>query len=554
MRRVSARPHRGQLQKPIHAIRYRPSLCDRIAVHWKQRPFSRSDAILMAASPWLALRQAQEAVSAGRPDDAHRLLDPLLAEGHRRAFKMAREVVKAYLTRVRQALDQHNPETGWRDLIAAESLNTGEKGVAELRQTLSRLSLVQVRAILEAGRPIDAIDQIAKCRDRGVRHPDLERHESAARDWVQATELADRGEFPRALAELERVAPRLSPPTTGIDRYRAEVERRYAHFSEAIARLYDAAEHKRWREAVSTAAEVLAVAPDHREAKAIRGKAWVVAAPETADFAPLLDSNAASVHATSTVAASARGGRWDSVRPPQPVASPLSTRTLPRATPVVPALPMSGTDPASMLSSASGKALPKRFLLWVDGVGGYLVCLSNRVTFGQATADGPVDVPLFADVSRTHAEVTRDGEGYVIESGRGIRVNGAETKRAVLAAGDRVTLGASCQFVLHKPVAVSSSLRLELTSGHRLPVAVDGVLLMGNELMLGPGPEAHIELKGLEAPVLIYRSKDGLTVRVPDRRFTIDDCSCHDRALLPLPGVVSCDAFTFAVEPVSGRL
>jgi hypothetical protein len=206
------------------------------------------------------------------------------------------------------------------------------------------------------------------------------------------------------------------------------------------------------------------------------------------------------------------------------------------------------------LSSTTGAALPKRFLLWVDGVGGYLVCLSNRVTFGQATAEGPVDVPLFAEVSRTHAEVTRDGEGYVIESGRGIRINGAETKRAVLSAGDRVTLGSSCQFLFHKPVSVSSSVRLELTSGHRLPVAVDGVLLMGNELMLGPGPEAHIEIPSLESPVLIYRSKDGLSVRVPDLKFTIDDRPCLDRALLPLPGVVSCDAFTFAVEPVSGRL
>lgn len=503
----------------------------------------------MAVSPWLALRQAQEALAAGRPDDAHRQLDPLLAEGHRRAFKMAREVVKAYLARARVALDQHNPETAWRDIIAAESLNTGEKAVTELRQTLSRLSLVQIRAMLEAGRPIDTIDQIAKCRDRGVRHPDLERLEAAAQDWVRAQELADRGEFPRALTELERLIPKLPQPTTGADRYRAEVERRHALFDDAVARLYDASEGKRWREAVSVAAEVLAVAPDHREAKAIRGKAWVVAAPETADFAvPTDGSAAAGALARHTVAepATRAGGRWESVRPPQPLSTP--TRTLPRAAPV------STGGPSSMLSSAPGSGLPKRFLLWVDGVGGYLVCLSSRVTFGQATADGPVDVPLFAEVSRTHAEVTRDGEGYVIESGRGIRVNGADTKRAVLSAGDRVTLGASCQFLLHKPVSVSSSLRLELTSGHRLPVAVDGVLLMGNELMLGRGPEVHIELPGLDAPVLIYRSKDGLSVRVPDRRFTIDDRPCQDRAVLPLPAVVSCDAFTFALEPVSGRL
>ncbi|MFM8272338.1 MAG: FHA domain-containing protein, partial [Gemmata sp.] len=271
------------------------------------------------------------------------------------------------------------------------------------------------------------------------------------------------------------------------------------------------------------------------------------AAPDAAELerpheAPVATSTAA--RSAPGASGQARDTRWDSMRPQSHHARPpLPEHTVAR--------PPAASGP--MLSSASGAAQPKRFLLWVDGVGGYLVCLSNRVTFGQATADGPVDVPLFADVSRTHAELTRDAEGYVIESGRGIRVNGTETNRTVLDGGDRVTLGSSCQFVFHKPVALSSSARLELTSGHRLPVSVEAVLLMGNELILGPEPDSHIPLKVPE-PVLIYRSREGLSVRVPDTKFTIDDQSCADRALLPLPGVVSCDAFTFAVEPVSGRL
>jgi hypothetical protein len=53
--------------------------------------------------------------------------------------------------------------------------------------------------------------------------------------------------------------------------------------------------------------------------------------------------------------------------------------------------------------------------------------------------------------------------------------------------------------------------------------------------------------------VLIYRSKDGLGVRVPGG-FRIDDRQCHDRAGLPLPCVVTAEHFTFAVEPVTGRL
>lgn len=514
------------------------------------------------SSPWLALRQAQEAVAAKRPEDAHRALGPLLAEGDRRALKLAREIARAYVARARTAIDQHTPEPAWRDLVAAEGLNTGERVVGELRQELSKLAVAQARGMLEAGRPADAVAHVVRFRDRGVRLPELDRFEVAAQEWVLAEELADRGEFLRALDQTDRVAQKLPHPHTGIDRFRADLDSRYARFREALSRLHDAGEHKRWREAVSVAGEVLAVAPENREAKEVRGRAWAVAVPAAGDRAPhasqpgtngespggsdvlsavrvsAFGGAAGAMGAMETLGASARGAHPDSnrtqVRPP----------------------PLPGPAASALLSSsggAGGSQLPRRFLLWVDGVGGYLVCLANRVTFGQATADGPVDVPLFADVSRAHAEVTRDGEGYAIESGRQLRVNGTEAKRTVLSAGDRVTLGSNCQFLFHKPVAVSSSARLELTSGHRLPLAVDGVLLMGNELILGPGPDSHIELD-VPAPVVIYRSRDGLGVRVPELRFSIDDRPCSDRAALPLPGFVSCEAFAFTIEPVSGRL
>jgi hypothetical protein len=290
-----------------------------------------------------------------------------------------------------------------------------------------------------------------------------------------------------------------------------------------VAQLYDAAEARLWRDAIAAADTVLAVAPEHREAQAIRGKAWLAAAPDTADYIAAAEERGESVEAFAST-------RRDASRPAYSPLSPLTS------------------------SQPGGAPVPKRFLLWVDGVGGYLVCLSNRVSFGQATGDAPIDVPLFADVSRLHAELMRDGEGYVVESAKSVLVNGKETTRTVLAAGDRVTLGATCQFLFHKPVSVSSTARLELTSGHRLPVAVDGVLLMGNEVMLGPGPNAHIILPWLPEPVLIYRSKDGLGVRVPGGPFRIDDRPCADRAALPLPSVVTSDGFTFAVEPVASRL
>ena len=313
----------------------------------------------MADSPWLLLRQAREAVDNHRPEEAHRLIEPLIAEGYRRAWRIARDVVKEYVARAAKFLDQHNADAAWRDLLAAEALNTGEKAVAEFRKTLARLALVQARALLEAGHPLEVLAAVGKLRDRGVRHPDLSALESAAQEWGRAIELADRGEFLRALDELHKLRPRLPCPPTMLDSFRAAIETRHSRFRAAVANLYDAAEARLWREALAASEAVLAVAPEHREAQAIRGKAWLAASPDTADYV------AAAVEKGESVDALLANTRRDAPRPEPPPLPPLTS------------------------SYPGSPALPKRFFLWVDGVGGYLVCLSSRVTFGQATGDAP---------------------------------------------------------------------------------------------------------------------------------------------------------------------
>jgi hypothetical protein len=537
----------------------------------------------MALSTWLTLSQAREAVANGRPDEAHRLIEPLIADGYRKAWKVAREVVAAYIGRARQFLDLHNPDAAWGELVSAEALNTGERAVAELRQTLTRLGLVSVRAALEGGKPVEAVEIAARLRERGVRHPDLTRMEEAAQDWILAAEIADRGDFLRALSDLERVRPKLSCPLDGFDRFRGAVEARHERFRAAIGKLYEAAEARRWRDALAWAEEALNAAPEHREARTLRGKAWQAVHPSPRHEPDATELLAGPSETMPYTPAAGHGSADDAVSPVNLFAStqyPPADVDPPRSehrdavpgllTPIVShraasgrrpppsasAEPMPGVvgfgDPSA--SAGGAPPLPKRFFLWVDGVGGYLVCLSPRVTFGQATADGPVDVPLFADVSRLHAEISRDGEGYVVESAKAVLVNGKEVTRSVLSPGDRVTLGATCQFLFTRPVPVSLTARLELTSGHRLPTAVEGVILMGNELMLGPGPQAHVVMSDVKEPVLIYRSKDGLGVRVPGAAFRVDDRPFTDRAPLPLPAAVVADAFSFAVEPVGPRL
>ena len=169
--------------------------------------------------------------------------------------------------------------------------------------------------------------------------------------------------------------------------------------------------------------EVLAVAPRHREApQQARNRAWQTIQPEAVKPTPSL---------SETVSISKRRR--------------LATEPLP---------------------------LPKRFFLWIDGVRALSrLPRRSRISIGQATGEGPVDVPLFADVSRIHAALTRDAECYLLEASKAVSLNGSVAEKAVLQNGDRITLGNSCQMTFELPVPGGLSARL-LLSGR--PEVADG--------------------------------------------------------------------------------
>ena len=72
------------------------------------------------------------------------------------------------------------------------------------------------------------------------------------------------------------------------------------------------------------------------------------------------------------------------------------------------------------------------------------------------------DVPILADLSARHARVRRDGEGYLIEALRDVRVDGrAVPQVAALHDGCRIELGGSVRFWFRRPHALSGTARLD---------------------------------------------------------------------------------------------
>lgn len=448
----------------------------------------------MLGFSWLTLRQAREALKNGRLEEAHRLLCQPDALGHQRSWELSRELARAYVERGVRHLRQDDAEAAWVDLGLAEQINPSDAAAERLRKALVRLGLAQVRGLLQAGEAGKAVEAVVLLNDRAARHPDLTWLDDAARGWGLARDLAGRGEFTQALEALGRVR-QLLPDNAALERFRGEVEKHQQRFPGMLVRLHAALERQRWREVVELAEDVLRAAPQHREARKARELAWKAVQPLTV-VTP--------------------GG--SGAESPAPEAEPA-----------------------------------RRFLLWVDGVGGYLVCLGPRVTFGQATHDTFVEVPLFADVSRLHATLTRDAEGYFLEAVRTVQVNGRAVERAILRPNDRITLGSCCQLRFQLPSPLSTTARLDLVSGHRLPVAVSAVVLMADTLLLGEGPQAHVPVPGLKEPVVLFRHRDGLGVRHPGG-LVVNGERCQGRSLLAPATTVAGEDFSFALEPVGTRL
>ena len=479
----------------------------------------------MILSFFLAAWQARDALRNGQPDVARRILEPFAQAGYGKALKLNVEVARAYWVRAEQSRRNDNPEAAWKDLLAAEGLQTGLAELVEFRRLLTGQGLIACKEHLRLGKPLRMLEALARLKQRTAFHPEFDSLDEAARDWILALEMADRGDFLAAQGTLSKSKEHTSPDLHPAFEYpTADLARRAEQYRAAVERLYDAAEAKQGRAIHEWADAVTAVAPNHRDARTLKAKAWEALHPDSLAAGPVPSDSGASVRAAG------------------PGLTALTMAYPPKID-----LPGEETSPPGPLSEAErGSLIPKRFVLWIDGVGGFLVCMAPRITFGQATALGPVDVPLFADVSRLHAELSRDGEGYVLESAREVMVNGASAKRTILRTGDRVTLGATCQFIFHQPVPISPSARLELVSGHRLPVAVDGILLMAENLIFGPGPQAHVLLPEGAGNLVFYRSQEGLGFRCPGE-FSIDNRPHRDRAALPVPCHVACEHVCFAI-------
>ncbi len=154
---------------------------------------------------------------------------------------------------------------------------------------------------------------------------------------------------------------------------------------------------------------------------------------------------------------------------------------------------------------------PNRFLLWIDGGGGYLICLKEMVVLGHPNGGAEVDVPILAAIASQHVRIWRDHEGYLIEPLEPVWVDGRRVAGLTwLREGQQIRLATTVQIRFRLPHPYSLTARLEFLSTHRTEPRTDAVLLMGQSCLLGAQPNCHIVCPWLTNSVVLFRGPDGL--------------------------------------------
>jgi len=193
-----------------------------------------------------------------------------------------------------------------------------------------------------------------------------------------------------------------------------------------------------------------------------------------------------------------------------------------------------------------------RFAMWVDGVGGYLVCLRDSVVLGQASPDSQADVAFQADIKRQHAVIRRQAESYVIEPLGLLKIDGRVISGPTrLSDGEEIQLGAVVRVRFRQPHPLSATARLDLVSPHRPRPGVDAVLLMSESCVLGPRWQNHVVCRDWTSDLVLARQSGQLFCRAM-QPLEIDGETCDGRGKLTFASRVSGEDFALCKKITEG--
>jgi hypothetical protein len=484
----------------------------------------------------LRLREARVAWQSGRYDDAAALVTAESLRDYLPAKRLAQDVAGKMVQRAGDRFAHGDSVAGWQDLAKADRLGGQAEAIAQLRRQYADQALDEVRCYLAGGQAAPAIAQLEKLRERGLADEHARLLHQIANLMHEGDQTAAHGHFVEASSAITRAAvlAKSQPAEDGtmheIAARLAEQGGRFASQADECQRLsaemHAALTAENWGAVLAAADALLAIAPRHAAAGQARRRAWrSVGMDVTRAYNGRRQVGLVSLAFNKIVG---HGGRR-STRP---------TR-------------------CSEVDTVAGNEQPQRSLLWIDAVGGFLVCLDDCIVLGQPSpGDHPsggarIAVPILADLSRRHAVIRRDAGAYVLEPLQRTSVDGREiTGPHVLSDNQLIQLGDNVRVRFTKPHALSATARLTVESHHKTQPSADAVLLMADSCVLGPNRHCHVRCRDWQHDIVVYR-QDGRLLCRSEEPLIIDGAQGGGESEIQSGVRVEGEEFSFTWETIA---
>jgi hypothetical protein len=469
------------------------------------------------------LREARLAMADGRWDEAAEMLASDKLREFLPAKRLSQELAGELVTRARQRIENGNSQAGWKDLDRAARLGAGEMAVSDVRQDETRRRLQKAQNLLAQGDAAAARQALERMEHRRLGGTDRRTWQMIAQHLEHSDLRARRGDVASAIESLEhaqRLLPADAPANVrqGLQDRSTKLHDAAASIHRLDSELHAALAASNWTEVLKAAESLLELAPQHSAARQARHRAWQVVGMEvTLPYKP-----------------NGQAAKWPWQRAPAANRWAESTRQLAR----------NGKVDTVINERTPGK----RIVAWIDEVGAYMICMGDEVVLGQPAAEGGVDVPILADLSRRHAIVRREREAYVLTPLHKTAIDGrVVTEPTVLRDKSAITLGNGVELRFRKPHALSATAVLEIVSRHRTEPAVDGIVLMSESCILGPQSHSHIRCRDWTGDLVLFRRNDELMCRT-QKQVEIEGQTCTGQAAVSGNCRIEGEEFALSLE------
>jgi hypothetical protein len=193
----------------------------------------------------------------------------------------------------------------------------------------------------------------------------------------------------------------------------------------------------------------------------------------------------------------------------------------------------------------------KRYMLWIDGVGAWQICLGSSFSIGAPTFESEsADITLLANISRQHASIVHEADQWRVVTDHATTISGRTvTSTAGIRSGDQLCLANRVKLGFRIPSVLSSSAVIDFESNHRPEHTVDGIILMVDHCLLGPRHDQHICCPDWPDVVVLYVQDGMLRCRsaVP---LQVDGKPVSDSAPLRHGAIVDGEDLRFRIEEI----